>query len=216
MTAKHLTVPISLPYFTLNALTENTDYIWMVAHGYGQLAQYFIRKFDQLDPERHFIIAPQGLSKFYLEGELSGRVGASWMTKEDRLTEIDNQHRMIEAIWRKEVPDRKDRKLIFFGFSQGAATIVRYLASTREVPHALVLWAGSFPHDVTADNLAHLPAEMPVKYFTGKSDPFLNEEVYARQLQLVKDVMGRKPEVVVFDGGHTVIRELLPRVYQDL
>jgi hypothetical protein len=53
-----------------------------VLHGYGHLAPYFIRKFNSL--EDSFIVAPEGMYRFYLYGS-SGRVGACWMTKEERL-----------------------------------------------------------------------------------------------------------------------------------
>ena len=39
------------------------------------------------DPETHFVIAPEGLSRFYVNG-FGGEVVASWMTKRDRLEEI--------------------------------------------------------------------------------------------------------------------------------
>jgi len=35
-------------YFTSGHLTKNTRFIWLVFHGYGQLAEYFIRKFNEI------------------------------------------------------------------------------------------------------------------------------------------------------------------------
>ena len=52
-------------YITLNKLTPKTKNIWIIFHGYGQLSKFFIRRFDILDQNENFIIAPQGLSKFY-------------------------------------------------------------------------------------------------------------------------------------------------------
>ena len=101
---KHVNISIKAPYYVSNKLTDQTENIWLVCHGSGQLAMYFLKKFDGLDKEKNFIIAPQGLSKFYQENNnFSGRVGATWMTKEDRLTEIDNQQAMINSIWEREV-----------------------------------------------------------------------------------------------------------------
>ncbi len=57
-------------------------------HGYGQLAQYFAKKFDQL-PKEYALLVPEGMHRFYLDGN-SGRVGASWMTKEGREMDIDD------------------------------------------------------------------------------------------------------------------------------
>ena len=59
-------------------VNENTKYLCIAFHGYGQLAKYFIRDFESLGPE-HVAIVPEGLHRFYREG-MSGRVVASWMT----------------------------------------------------------------------------------------------------------------------------------------
>jgi len=65
-------------------------HLWLVLHGYRQLAPYFLRKFAPLARPDTLIAAPEGLSRFYLEGYY-GKVGASWMTREARLDEIADQ-----------------------------------------------------------------------------------------------------------------------------
>ena len=70
-------------YSSGNIKTAKT--IWFVLHGYGMLAEYFIKKFDSIVNNDNCVIAPEGLSKFYTKG-FYGRVGASWMTKENRET----------------------------------------------------------------------------------------------------------------------------------
>ncbi|MEQ9466539.1 MAG: hypothetical protein RLN88_03955, partial [Ekhidna sp.] len=153
----HIDISVKASYHTLNDLTEKTEKVWLVFHGYGQLAEYFIKKFDGLDPEKNFIIAPQGLSKYYLDG-VTGRVGASWMTKEDRLTEIENQYSYIDGML-KEVGDISDKQLIYFGFSQGTATMGRYAAHAKIPFQKMIIWAGTFPPDTNPDDW---------KYLTGK------------------------------------------------
>ena len=86
-----LTVSRTARYHQLGELSAMTRRVWFVAHGYGQLAAYFIRHFAPLtaaDPHL-VVVAPEGLSRFYLNGT-GGRVGATWMTKEDRLAEIED------------------------------------------------------------------------------------------------------------------------------
>ncbi|MEP5069833.1 MAG: esterase, partial [Crocinitomicaceae bacterium] len=134
----HLDVLIKASYHTLNELTEKTERVWLVFHGYGQLAGHFIKKFKDLDPAKNFIVAPQGLSKYYLDG-VYGRVGASWMTKEDRLTEIQNQYAYIDALLKK-IGDLSDKQLIYFGFSQGTATMGRYAAHAKIPFHQMIIW----------------------------------------------------------------------------
>ena len=59
----------------LGALSAETREIWFVVHGYGQLAEYFIRHFRGLDDGTRYIVAPEGLSRFYVKEWT--RVGAS-------------------------------------------------------------------------------------------------------------------------------------------
>jgi len=64
----YIDVTLKATFYTQNKLSPSTKRIWLIFHGYGQLSEYFLRKFHTLDPETNFLIAPQGLSKFYLEG----------------------------------------------------------------------------------------------------------------------------------------------------
>ena len=65
---KHLVIPKTARYFLHGTPSEKTKEIWFIIHGYGQLAQYFIRHFSHFDPETTLVAAPEGLSRFYLEG----------------------------------------------------------------------------------------------------------------------------------------------------
>jgi len=55
----------SARYFTLGA-PANARAMWFVCHGYGQLASRFSSAFRPLDGEGRCIVAPEGLSRFYL------------------------------------------------------------------------------------------------------------------------------------------------------
>ncbi len=89
----YITVSRTARYEQLGEPSAATCQLWLVAHGYGQVVEYFSRHFRSLhaaDPAGTVIVAPKALSRFYLEGT-SGQVGASWMTTVDRLTEIVDQ-----------------------------------------------------------------------------------------------------------------------------
>jgi hypothetical protein len=86
------------PVYTLNELSDQTKTIWVACHGYGQLARYFIKRFDVLDAVENYVIAPQGLARFYADGNY-GKVGASWMTKENRELDLDNQRKYFDMIF---------------------------------------------------------------------------------------------------------------------
>lgn len=158
-------------FYTLNELTAKTKRVWLVFHGYGQLSKFFLRKFEQLDKKENLLIAPQGLSKFYLEG-FTGRVGASWMTKEDRLTEIENQHRYVDAVLDQYSLDKSGLELVYFRFSQGVATMCRYAAHAQLKFSKMILWAGTFPPDLLKEDFGFLEGNEQIHYVTGLNDPF--------------------------------------------
>lgn len=210
MQQRHLDVTIKASYYTLNELTEKTERVWVVFHGYGQLAEFFIKKFQSLDPEKNFIIAPQGLSKYYLEG-VYGRVGASWMTKEDRLTEIENQYAYIDKVL-KTCGNLSDKKLIYFGFSQGTATMGRYAAHAQIPFDQMIIWAGTFPPDTNPVHWKFLTGKEAIHYYTSKEDIYFREEMISQQNDVIKKALGREPQLHWYDGGHKVVPSLLSSI----
>lgn len=207
MNQKHVELSFKAPYSTLNELTEKTERVWLAFHGYGQLAQFFIKKFSSLDSEKNFIIAPQGLSKYYLEG-FYGRVGASWMTKEDRLTDIHNQYSYIDSVM-KDVGDVSSKKLVYFGFSQGTATMGRYAGHAKIPFEKMIIWAGTFPPDIDPTEYHYQSGKEEIHYFTSKKDPFFKEEMIANQNEVVLKTLGREPILHWYEGGHQVIPEIV-------
>ena len=65
MEKHHLKVSRTARYFTLGELNEQTKNVWFVCHGYGQLAEYFIRNFEAINDGENLIVAPEALSRFY-------------------------------------------------------------------------------------------------------------------------------------------------------
>ena len=146
----------------------------MAFHGYGQLAQYFQRNFRFL-PEDYCVIVPEGLHRFYQEG-MSGRVVASWMTKEDRLVDIENQSAYLNAIledikWH-EYPKVK---LIIFAFSQGVATACRWIVGNDIPIEKFYAWGGSLPIDLDPFIAQEYFTELDFISIYGEDDPFFPE-----------------------------------------
>jgi predicted esterase len=184
--------------------------VWFVCHGYGQLAAYFIRHFAILTTadEATVIIAPEGLSHFYLQGN-GGRVGASWMTKEDRLVEIDDYVaylNQLAALTLKKCPP--DVTITVLGFSQGAATVSRWLARARFQPTRLILWAGAFPDDIDFAVATHLLEQLPVVLVCGDQDEFIKESDLDKQRAFLHR-LGVEPSVRRFIGKHELNAALL-------
>lgn len=199
------------PYYTRNQLTAATKRVWLVFHGYGQLSRFFIRKFDQLNPEENFIVAPQGLNKAYLDG-FAGRVGANWMTKENRLVDIANQYSYIDAVLTdaQVLPDKFE--FVYFGFSQGVSTMCRYAAYSLLSFSKMVLWAGSFPPELEREHFSFLKGTEKILYYTGTEDPFLEPGKIDALASKVSSVMNIQPEITTFSGKHELIPELIGKI----
>lgn len=211
-TKSFIEVPRTSRYFSLNAITEKTKNIWMVFHGYGQLAEYFIKHFEELDAEENAIIAVEGLSRFYVDG-LSGRVGASWMTKDDRELEIKDQSNYINAVL-KDVgvePNSSDYNFIVMGFSQGTATAIRWMVQNQVRPKHLVMWAGSFPHDVDATKNQEIFDGLSLHYAYGLEDQFLQNVDMNEKFEQMK-ITGMQPTTWTFEGKHVMHKATLAKI----
>src|SRR5258708_36142348 len=100
MQEHHIGVTRSARYFTLGDSSRGVGEVWFVCHGYGQLAARFLEKLRVLDDRRRYLVAPEGLSRFYLsESATERRVGATWMTRQDRLAQLDDYLRYLDALY---------------------------------------------------------------------------------------------------------------------
>lgn len=201
-------MPRTARYYTLGTPSEQIQDLWVVCHGYGQLARYFLRHFAVLDNGATVVVAPEGLSRFYLDG-FSGRVGATWMTKEDRLSEIEDQTAYLSLLLQELLQQLPaDVKVHVLGFSQGGATVCRWLASGQVPCQHLVLWAASFPEDVNFESGKTAFDGIPVDVVYGTQDEFISAEKLQHQQEIMRR-LGISPQVHTFEGGHTIDKEML-------
>lgn len=196
-------------YFKLGDIQPQTKAVWFVLHGYGQLAQYFLPKFKILSEHNICVIAPEGLSHYYLEDTStrsqtgSTRVGASWMTRENRLMDIENYVTYLNAVFYREIGSRKNFDITLLGFSQGAATASRWALSDSIYFRRLILWAGLLPPDMDFEKGKHLLRQKEVRMVYGRHDPFLNES-RLEEMKTLSEKLHIKPEPLVFDGAHEI------------
>src|SRR2546430_12104530 len=88
---------------------------------------------------------------FYLsESPAERRVGASWMTREDRLVEIEDYVRYLDAVHDHVRGGMRSEPVSVhaIGFSQGAGTVSRWAALGKTHVDRLVLWGGGIPPDL--------------------------------------------------------------------
>lgn len=204
MKENHINVQRTARYYTTGEFTIQTNEIWIVAHGYGQLAKEFIKHFEVLKDSHRFFIAPEGMNKFYARG-VGGPPVANWMTSEDRLNEITDYVALIDAIVEAEIPEDYDGRIILFGFSQGVATITRWLNHTRRRIDELIIYAGSIALEL-ANPIADCLLLQPVTYITGRKDPLIKPEQKNLVLEQMKQINAR---IIEFDGGHEILPEVI-------
>ena len=206
----HLTVSRTARYQQLGTLSARTRRVWFVCHGYGQLAAYFVRHFaflTETDPAT-VVIAPEGLSRFYLSGN-GGRVGASWMTRDDRLHEITDHVSFLNQLSDKLLADcPPDVQVTVLGFSQGTATVARWLAQAAFRPAHLILWAGGFPDDLPPETARQLLLHLPLTLVVGTEDEHIAPPQLAATVEQLRQ-LGAAPELLTFRGGHELNRPLL-------
>lgn len=195
----------SARYFTLGSPERATEF-WFVCHGYGQLAARFLERFRPLAADQRCIVAPEGLSRFYLtENPAERRVGASWMTREDRLHEIDDYVRYLDAVYGDVGP--RAAKVTALGFSQGTATVCRWTAFGSSRIDRLIVWAGEVPPDL---DLKRLRVPGLTLVYGNQDELFMPKVVAANETRLREH--GMRYELVSFEGGHEIDEATLRRL----
>lgn len=191
----------------LGELGVKTREVWIALHGYGQLVAYFQRHFRACVTEQRAFVFPQGQHKFYLNG-VSGRVGASWMTKDEREKDIENQRRYLSEVMRFVRKQCPNARFHLVGFSQGVATGMRFLGYSPEAFTSVLAWAGSWPPDLDAKGLNAL-REVQFQGWFGDNDPFIGAEKQREILEWYRSEYEWVPEVGYYEGGHAFDKAIL-------
>ncbi len=205
---KKIQVSKSAFYYTNGQLTEDTRYVWLVCHGYAQRADHIIKKFDMLNSDIHHVVSIEGLSKFYWKG-VTGDVVSSWMTKKNRIEEIEDYSNYLSSILQtlKEKAN-SDCKFIGFGFSQGSATIFRWVHRHQPALDHIVSYAGWIPEDIDFLSLETYLSDITVTHLIGDKDEYLNPE-REKQLILIAKKNNMAVNFLKFVGNHSIDREVL-------
>lgn len=192
------TTPRTARYYSTETGHSAPENVWILFHGYGQSAMHFLNNFKDFNPQNSLLIAPEGLSKFYLKG-VDGRVGASWMTKENREFEIQDQLQLVDHLLAKIDPESR-LKIHLFGFSQGAAVACRWYQYTTRKVENLVIWGAGLPLETDA-TMALKYAACNTVFVLGDEDEFIQEERLTQYYQTLKDLQFRH-NVIAYKGAH--------------
>lgn len=208
-TLHHLEVPRSARYALLGEPGPGVRELWVVLHGYRQLASRFIRRFAHLARPWRLICAPEALNRFYV-GDAPGRhgpdaqVGATWMTREDRETEIadyvrylDRVHELLQGLLPAPVP------VVAVGFSQGCHTLARWAGYGVARPGTVVFWGEVLPPDLDLAAAGRGFAAARLVSVQGREDTHITADLLAREASQLA-AMGVRMERRWHELGHVV------------
>lgn len=179
---------------------------WIVLHGYGQLAAPFLDGFRAVDDGTRLLVAPEALSRFYdtrtaLEKHAEATVGASWMTREDRLEEIADQQHFLQQVhdhFRARIGPAAP--LTVLGFSQGTAAASRWVATGAAPAAHLVAWGGAIAPELPL-GAGSVLGRTRCSIVSGDRDRFVPEERLTAECARL-DAAGFTYTLVRYAGGH--------------
>ena len=204
---EHIKVSRSARYYVAGDPSDHIRQVWMLFHGYGELAREFLGDCLPLLRQGILLVAPEGLSRFYHRSG-RGRVGASWMTREDRLREIDDYIGWINAVWQRVTEDLDAvPSLSILGFSQGGATAMRWGLRGIPVPEQIVLWGAGFPSEELKEYAGRL-VQTKVTVVSGKADRIVAMKTIAETADAIHAIGGNCRHLT-HENGHEIDSELL-------
>ena len=214
---RHLQVHRTARYYVVGQPSERTREIWVACHGYGQLAEPFAAVFEPLSDDARVVVAPEALSRFYLDEPAKRHgpespVGAGWMTREDRLSEIGDYVAYLDSVTEVlRAETRPDVRVIALGFSQAVATVCRWAALGRTRLHRIVLWGGAIAADLPADRGAQVFHGASVVMVAGGRDTVVPVKFMQGERRTLQK-RGLTVELLEYDGGHALNSEALRRL----
>ena len=215
-TERHLRVTRTARYFVVGELSAATTEVWIALHGYAQLAEPFARALDPLRGEGRVVVAPEALSRFYLDEPAKRHrpdspVGAGWMTREDRANEIADYVGYLDGVAlaiRREAPHAA---LSVLGFSQGVATACRWVALGATRVSRLVLWGGAIAADLPKNESDGVFHGATVVLVAGRKDAIVPVKFMEKERATLSQ-LGVAAAMMEHDGGHSLNSDALRRL----
>ncbi len=214
ITAHNIPVTKQARYASYGILTEKTRYFWFALHGSKMLCEQMLYKFENFDPNEHFVIAPEGLSRFYLKG-FGGEVVATWMTSRDRLHEISDFSNYLSELYnlyRLQLSPTTTK--IVLGFSQGGTTAMRWLHHNQVDLDFLLSYSAWIPEDIELkESKTHLDSVSKI-YTYGTEDEFLTEG----RIEALNNVISKNDlsfHMEPYSGKHRIEKSQLEFIFEN-
>ncbi|MCT4624272.1 MAG: alpha/beta hydrolase [Schleiferiaceae bacterium] len=216
MKEHHIKIEKTARYYTIGEPSSLVKHLWFCLHGYGQLGQYFAQNFKPLKSDDRLIVIPEAPNRFYLNGT-GGRIGATWMTKEERLRDIDDYCQYLNQLIKSvESQLSKNVNIHLFGFSQGLATAFRWAnvfdGSNLKSLHG---WAGTFPPDIDYRLNAEKFNGLNITLHFASDDRFISEEKSSEIMSQLNE-MDIEIKRFDFEGEHKIYEEPLIKLFNTI
>ena len=165
-------------------------------HGYGETADKHLDELRKIPGANQWILcAVQALHPFY---NRTGEVIACWMTRQDRELAIEDNIRYVSAVVAELQQTLPVGRLVYLGFSQGAAMAYRAAAGSGHRCHGVVVLGGDVPPELDERDLTGFP---PVLLGRGSSEEWYDAAKMEHDVELLRR-KGVDLRPVVFTGGH--------------
>ncbi|MEO5904828.1 MAG: phospholipase [Gemmatimonadaceae bacterium] len=214
----HISVTRTARYFTLGQPGPDVTDLWICCHGYAQLASDFVKEFECIESPERLVVVPEALSRFYVPSgtgfhAADAKVGATWMTREDRENEIVDYVNYLDRLYEKVIGelDMTKVRVNVLGFSQGGATVNRWLTRGKAKADRLIMWGSLLASDADLNEAAEFFRNTELMIVYGTRDQFGDTEMIAGYENLLKE-KGIAYSLLTFDGGHRMDRGTLKQL----
>jgi predicted esterase len=209
-TERSIEVPRTARYYEMGDAVGGD--LWVVLHGFGQLAGDFIEYFAELNDGSRVVVAPEALNRYYTASlsvpSAERPVGATWMTREFREAEMIDYVRYLDLLHVELTSRLRPRRTIVVGFSQGGATASRWVVKGNSAIHTLVLWGATLPPDLELSGARERLMAARLKLVIGKTDQYISPEATTGERERLANA-NIPAEFIEYDAGHAIKRGVL-------
>ena len=134
------------------------------------------------------------------------------MTSRDRYDEINDFTRYLDQIYQRYVShvNQDTVEVILMGFSQGCATMWRWIHASQPHYDIAINWAGWIPEDISYRHLEEYLDDKQHHLWYGDEDHFITDEALG-DIKKVIDDNNLSVRVEKFKGGHKIVRSEFQR-----
>lgn len=192
---QHIQTPVHGRYLTQVPHGNGPFPLLVGFHGYGEDAEANLAMMQRIPGiQRWLCCAVQALHPFYAR---DGKVGASWMTSQDREWRIRENVQYVNTViseLKRTYP--LNEVLVYFGFSQGTGMACRAALLGQYPPSGVILLGGDIPPEY--DDLSRMAR---ILLGRGNSDRLYPLKTWKQDVSRIEQA-DLEVSIATFRGGH--------------